>query len=53
MANREQLIQALEQAPDDLGQIMLDARNRFEAMALKGNPEEGLNILAKLDAQKT
>jgi hypothetical protein len=52
MTNREQLIQALEQAPDDLVQIMLDTRNRFGAMTMKGNPEEGLNILAKLDAQK-
>ncbi len=27
-----------------------DARTRFKAMAATGNPEEGLRILAKLDA---
>ena len=27
-----------------------DAHNRFKAMAARGNPAEGLEILAKLDA---
>jgi hypothetical protein len=27
-----------------------DSSTRFKAMAAKGNPEEGLKILAKLDA---
>ncbi len=27
-----------------------DTRTRFKAMAATGNPEEGLRILAKLDA---
>jgi plasmid stability protein len=27
-----------------------DAHNRFKAMAAKGNPEDGLRILTKLDA---
>ncbi|MBG1263300.1 toxin-antitoxin system HicB family antitoxin [Nostoc commune] len=29
-----------------------DANTRFKAMAATGNPEEGLRILAKLDALK-
>jgi HicB family len=30
-----------------------DAFNRFKAMAVTGNPEEGLNILLQLDAHLT
>ncbi len=50
MTNRDQLIREIEQASEDLVQIMLDARNRFKAMAVKGSPEKGLKILAKFDA---
>lgn len=52
MTNREQLLQELEQAPDDLVQTMLDFLHRVKAIRHKHPLEKFVGILSDQEAQK-
>jgi hypothetical protein len=52
MTNREQLIQELEQAPDDLVQTMLDFLHRVKAVRQKHPLAKFAEILSDLEAEE-
>ena len=52
MTNREQLIQELEQAPDDLVQIILDFLHRVKAIRKHHPLAKFAGILSDLEAEE-
>jgi hypothetical protein len=52
MTNREQLIQELEQAPDDLVQTVLDFLHRVKAIRFNHPLEKFAGILSDLEAEE-
>lgn len=52
MRNREQLLQELEQAPEDLVQVMLDFLHRVKATQKRHPLKKFAGILSDLEAEE-